>query len=128
MGKNVSAELLQDPPAPSNLKKGLAPTNKDRKIWGDAYDKQYNGLNDLDTSIEISEVEYQRLVKTYGDKAANCNIRKSREKNLVKRRSIHTNSIYSLVGIIDLDGSPGRTLSQTRRLEECFLSTKSAGG
>ena len=47
-----------------------AQTNKDRKIWGDAYDEEYNGLKDLDTFTEINEVEYQRLLKTYGDKAA----------------------------------------------------------
>ena len=70
IGRHVSAKLLQDPLAPSNLKKGLAPTNKDQKIWGDAYDKEYNGLKDLDMLTEISEVEYQRLVKTYGDEAA----------------------------------------------------------
>ena len=52
------------------MKKGLATTNKNCKIWGDAYDEEYNGLKDLDTFTKISEVEYQRLLKTYGDKAA----------------------------------------------------------
>ena len=56
--------------APSNLKKGLATTNKGCKIWGDAYNKEYNGLKDLDTFTEINKAEYQRLLKTYGDEAA----------------------------------------------------------
>ena len=69
-GQHVSAEMLQDPLSPSKLRKGLAITNKVHKIWEDTYDNEYNGLKDLDTFTEISEVEYQRLLKTYGNEAA----------------------------------------------------------
>ena len=58
IGRHVSAELLQDPLALSNLKTGLAAKNEDQKIWGDAYDEEYNGLKGLDMFTKISKVEY----------------------------------------------------------------------
>ena len=93
IGKHVSAELLQDPLAPSNLKKGLTTTNKDHKIWGDAYDEEYNGLKDLDTFTKISKVEYQRLSKVYGDEAAAIptmnvfTVKKDKENNPIEAKS-----------------------------------------
>ena len=65
-GRHVSAAHLHNPLAPANLKKALHESNKDNKIWKDAYNEEYSGLKRLDTFTEINEKDYQNLLKEHG--------------------------------------------------------------
>lgn len=94
--RHMSAELLKDPLAPSNLRKASSITNKDCRIWGDAYDEEYNGLNDLDTFTKISDVEYQCSLKNIqrwrcsdpNNAITNiCTVKKDKENNPVQAKS-----------------------------------------
>ena len=57
-GRHVSATGLRNTQAPSNLIKALWKSNPDHVIWNKAYNKEYDGLDDMNVFDLISEAEY----------------------------------------------------------------------
>ena len=65
----MAATGLRNTQAPSNLIKALRKSNPDHAIWNEAYNKEYDGLDDMNVFDLISEEEYQQLVSKYGENA-----------------------------------------------------------
>ena len=87
-GRHVSATDLHNNYAPPNLKTAFASNNKDRKIWRDAYDEEYDGLNSLNVFTEITTKEYENYLKKHGEDA----------------RAIPTMNIFTIKP--NMDGNP----------------------
>ena len=86
--RHVSAAHLHNPLAPANLNKALHESNKDNKIWKDAYNEEYSGLKRLDTFTEIDEKDYQKLLIEHGKEIeAIPTMKKDKEGNPIRAKS-----------------------------------------
>ena len=91
--RHVSAANLNQTLAPANLRIALASNNPDRLIWSDAYDEEYDNLNNLETFDEITTEEYYRYLKHYGDDARAIpsmnifTVKKDKEGNPLRAKS-----------------------------------------
>ena len=79
--------------SPSNLTKVLQCSNPDSHIWRSAYNKEYDGLDDMNVFDLISEDEYQKLVTKHGNDARAISsmnlftVKKDKKENLVGGKS-----------------------------------------
>lgn len=67
VGCHVSAANFHHTQAPGSLKEALSTYNPDRQIWLDSYNKEFDGLTDLNVHTVISEEEYREYVRKYGE-------------------------------------------------------------
>ena len=61
-GQHVSAAGLRNTQAPSNLIKALKISNPDHEIWSAAYNKEYDGLDDMSVFDLISMKNYTTTI------------------------------------------------------------------
>jgi len=66
---HISAATLVDPHAPGSIRVALHHDNKDRHIWRDSYQEEYDGLISNNTFEVLSEEEYLALCRRHGTKA-----------------------------------------------------------
>lgn len=91
-GRYVSATNLNSTVAPPNLKFALTGNNPDKQTWNFSHDEEYDGLNNLDVSMEITYLQYKEYRRIHGDKAT----------------AILTMTLCTIK--LDMDGNPNREL------------------